>query len=120
VRVLLDHLREQAERLASLEDQRFQLGVQLGSAIERIAQLELQYEARPQRIRSSLIAAVAVKSNRPPIEGAYSADPQISLRFRDMALKITGAGQRSARIGSSLFRGRQRIADRSDSSVAGG
>ena len=119
VRALVDLLREQGERLASLEEQRFHLGVQLSSALERIVQLERQLEASSQHFMATSITAFAVEHRQSEPQTEPGQSSQLATRFRDVAWKLTDAGfQRSARIGSSLIRSRPRVTSRTESGAA--
>jgi hypothetical protein len=95
---LIGLVKAQAERIAALEDQRFQLGAQLGAAMERIAALE---ESDAERELASYF--------RPP------ASPEISERGRAGAMR-KAASQRGvaglrrwSQFGARLLTGRLRL-----------
>ena len=62
---LIALVREQASRISALEEQRFQLGAQLGAAIERVASLEDQVSELVQSsdIENSTIEAISAEAN---------------------------------------------------------
>jgi hypothetical protein len=115
-------IREQSERIASLEEQRFQLGAQLGAALVRIASLEERIEALPPRsLLQEVTASIESSGNATlplPVLTDQNAVPP-DRRLRDLAWQFTDAGfQQSARLGAGLLRlrTRQRIFGRTASS----
>jgi hypothetical protein len=113
VRDLIALIREQRDRITTLEEQRFQLGAQMGAALERIASLEARLEdlsAQPGASRR--IAAIGA--------GGFESNlSRAAMRLRDVTLQLSDAGfQRSARFGTSLLRSRSIRATRSHSNSA--
>jgi hypothetical protein len=60
---LIALVREQTNRISALEEQRFQLGAQLGMAIQRVAMLEEKISAIPQPDFAVLTETVAAEPN---------------------------------------------------------
>ena len=93
-------VREQSARISALEEQRFQLGAQLGAAIERVASLEEQVSALAQigNAGEDAIEASSPESVRP--------DHSVSM-FRSLvetrARNIRLPGPVRARLASSRF-----------------
>jgi hypothetical protein len=99
---LIAIVREQAERIAALEEQRFQLGAQLGGAVERIAALEaraLQNGSHPRLAPD------------PPRAGVIEHAPRRGREaVRRAASQLGEAGLRhSTELGARLFAGRLRL-----------
>ena len=118
-------IREQSDRITSLEEQRFQLGAQLGAALERIASLEERIEALPSAsLMGNVVAAVETssESGAPDLLAADETEHHSERRLRDVAWRLTDAGFRhSARLGAGLLRLRtrqRRIARHASSSPA--
>jgi len=110
-RELIALIREQRDRITTLEEQRFQLGAQMGVALERIASLEEQLQdlSTPFGTRRRITSIEA--------GGSESNLSRAAVRLRDVAWQLTDAGfQRSARFGVSLIRTRSIRATRSHSS----
>jgi hypothetical protein len=111
---MLALVREQMARITSLEEQRFQLGAQLGAAMERVAALEQRIEALPQGdpVAGSESVEAATPANaddRTSIEPS-SLDCSTGLHVRDAVVRLGEVGlQRSARIGSQALRRRPRL-----------
>jgi hypothetical protein len=115
-------IREQNERITSLEEQRFQLGAQLGAALERIASLEERIEDLPPAPLLQEITAIVESSGGATLSSPVPISQTVirpDKRFRDLAWQITDAGfQQSTRLGSGLLRlrTRQRFFGRTSSS----
>jgi len=100
---LIALVREQTVRITALEEQRFQLGAQLGVAVERVSSLEEQVFARSGTVKSET-----------PSFPALSAETAIETPSAKHALlEIGQAGiRRTGEIRNRLFRGRQRTTDK--------
>jgi hypothetical protein len=116
-------IREQSERITSLEEQRFQLGAQLGAALERIASLEERIEALPPASLLQEVTATVESSGESTLQLPVLIDQNAThpdRRLRELAWQITDAGfQQSARLGAGLLRlrNRQRFFGRTASSL---
>lgn len=108
LRELVALIREQSDRITSLEEQRFQLGAQLGAAVERIASLE-------ERIATiaglpSILEAGDSTAERPELparkrSSLATAGSGTDRRLRDLAWRITDAGfQLTANAGTNALR----------------
>jgi hypothetical protein len=102
---LVDLAKGQSERIEALEDQRFQLGAQLGAALERIASLEVRLIASDP---SSAFADQTIslpayaRTRKSPMREAVELLGEASLR-RSSGL--------SARFGINRLRLSQRVSD---------
>lgn len=100
-------IREQSDRITSLEEQRFQLGAQLGAALERIASLEVRIAALPpapvlQEVAATVEAAAEIALAE-QITVDASDEPR-GVRLRDRAWRLTDAGlQQSARLRAGIL-----------------
>lgn len=100
---LIALVREQSERIAALEEQRFQLGAQLGGAVERIAALETR----------SLGNGGSAMPERPARDTVIEHAPRRREAVRRAASQLGEAGLRhSTELGSRLLAGRLRLAAR--------
>lgn len=112
---LITLVREQSARIATLEDQRFQLGAQLGAALERIAALEdrtaqLPTSHAPDPDHGHLDAGS--RAPQPISSNGLHATTAISVR--DVLVRVGSAGaHRSAELGAGALRRGVRLLGRS-------
>jgi hypothetical protein len=101
---LISLVREQSSRIGTLEEQRFQLGAQLGAAFERIASLEEQVQSLPV-LQSEHAAELDLEVGEPePVAGANGRQPA-ALTLRSAAARFGELGvQGSSALGSIAAR----------------
>ncbi|MCC6790565.1 MAG: hypothetical protein IT336_02710 [Thermomicrobiales bacterium] len=108
---LISLVREQSNRIGVLEEQRFQLGAQLGAAVERIASLEEQVQSLPlpslHEPRAEELPPVAEIAQVPMIatNGHESASLRgAAWRLGELGLHRSASfGLDAARTGARLF-----------------
>jgi hypothetical protein len=107
-------VREQMTRITTVEEQRFQLGAQLGAAMERVAALEERIEALPQGDSvagaESVEAATSTITDDPTSINPPQPDGNSGMHVRDAVLRLGEVGlQRSSRIGARVLQRRPRL-----------
>jgi hypothetical protein len=108
-------VREQSARITALEEQRFQLGAQLGAALERVASLEERFEAlEPHRELHDFNGAIEVSESKSALDAVTEVTSHApARRFRDVAWQLTDAGfQRSARLTAGVLKRRDHLLGR--------
>jgi hypothetical protein len=117
---LIALVREQSVRITTLEEQRFQIGAQLGAAIERVSALEDQILSLPHAANGlSDPRALAEEVGHEPAEGSYhDSDTRTSSSVRNAVARVSVIGvQRPAELGARVMLRGVRLFERSRRSL---
>jgi hypothetical protein len=116
---LIALVREQSNRITTLEEQRFQIGAQLGAALERVSALEDQILSLPHISNSHSEPRAIAEVGQEPAESSFgSSETRPSSPVRNAVARVGEFGvQRSTELGVRVVHGGVRLFERSRRSL---
>jgi hypothetical protein len=116
---LIALVREQSARITTLEEQRFQIGAQLGAAIERVSALEDQILSLPPAANDHSDPRALSEVGHEPVESSFgSSETRPSSPVRNAVARVGEFGvQRSTELSVRVVHGGIRLFERSRRSL---